>query len=203
MGPASEGLVARAQPALMTFGQRLRADESICDAMDDWQSMPEEVATGTNETGLASRFLATFWKAGIPETAFYAAAETDAESETWDLAETPQGREYRAAFIAAKGVPPMAVLFAGLGPQRAGLLPGTLGLFALSPEDTATAADTIRKTHALPPQPRADAQARMMQLVRTAGAPAIPVNNLLDALVVVVASAVSRGEGLISVTMTG
>lgn len=201
IGHASDGLVTRLRPVVDAFVTEARGSQSLMEALGAWTVEPDKLQGPTSELG--QRMLSGFSELMPPEDLFYACAEEEGENETWDLSESDRPRECRAAFAAIASVPPPLVLYSALGPERARRLPGALGVFALSASDAEKEHDTLRHAHALPPVERAQAVTRMHRWLVGTASVGFPVNHLLEALPVVVASAVEAGAGVVAATARG
>ena len=143
------------------------------------------------------------WSATAGSDLFYACALEDHEDHTWDVSEPEAFDEPpRAIFAATPGLPTVSLLYVGLGPERARWLPGHMGSFALTSEQLAELAHTLRHAHAMPPAERAGAVNRMHSWLSIGTAYGFPVVHLLNALPDLIGSALGRGVGLVGATMT-
>jgi hypothetical protein len=174
--------------------QRLRAEfePTIGPLLAKWHYSPIQ-DPDAQEIGLTSLdFLHMFWKTRVPEELFYACADPRLDDATWDLA-TARGENAAKAVLAA-------IPNAGLGPRRARLLPGWMGMFSLTRPEVEQHAEAMRKAHGLPPQQRSNSLKHMHQLLDQAGVLHFPIANLLEALPTVLGSALSDSAGPIGVS---
>jgi hypothetical protein len=206
VGHAPDALVARLQPEFSAFSERAEGDGRVERAMETWRALPASIhgpEPGESISPAAGEFLEAFWSATAGSDLFYACALDDHETATWDLAEPHQLDEPpRAIFANTPGLPTVSLLYLGLGPERAKWLPGHMGSFALTHEQLAGVAHTLRHAHALPPVERAAAVERMYSWLNAGSSHGFPVAHLLSALPDLIGSAVSRGLGLVGATMT-
>ncbi len=206
VGHAPDGLVADLRPAFSSLAARVDGDPRVVQALEAWQALPASIhgpEPGERPGTAAQEFLEAFWSATAESDLFYACALDDHEGATWDLAEPYELAEPpRAAFAATPGLPTMSLLYLALGPERAKWLPGRMGSFALSSDQLAEAAHTLRHAHALPPVERAGAVDRMYSWLNIGTAHGFPVVHLLSALPDLIGSALSRDLGLVGATMT-
>ncbi len=156
----------------------------------------EEEPTGVS----VEQFLQAFGQAHVPEELFYACADPRLDEHTWDLSNARNGNSARAVLAAIPSIPPAAVLLAGLGARRAGLIPGRMGMFSLTHSELTKTAENIRKAHGLAPQRRYDSLEQMHRLMDAVGVPNYPISNLLEGLPAALSSALADGKGLIAVS---
>jgi hypothetical protein len=206
VGHAPDALVASLRPAFSAFADRVESDPSVVRAMQAWRAVPASVhgpQPGEPVSPAAHEFLDAFWSATTDSDLFYACAIDDHEQSTWDLGEPHELDEPpRAFFATTPGLPTVSLLYLGLGPERAKWLPGHMGSFALTHDELAEAAHTLRHAHALPPVERADSVNRMYSWLNAGTAHGFPVVHLLSALPDLIGSALARGLGLVGATMT-
>ena len=204
VGHAPDALVARLRPAFSAFADRVESD--VERAMEKWRALPASVhgpEPGEGTSTAAQEFLDAFWLATTESDLFYACSLDDHEAATWDLSEPNELDEpLRAIFAATPGLPTLSLLYVGLGPERAQWLPGLMGNFALTHDQLAELAHTVRHAHALPPVERAAAVKRMYSLLNAGTAHGFPVAHLLTGLPDLIGSALGRGQGLVGATMT-
>lgn len=197
-----EGPAAPA-PAIGAFCSKATADPGVQAVLDDWRAGPARIhgfGDGHVRDRWNERFYTAFWVVRPPEDVFTACSRADLEPFTWDLAEDVRPRACRAVFAAVGLIPPVSLLYLGLGPQRVQWVPGVLGVFALSAAEVAASADHVRRAHAMSPSERALAVARMEGWLRMGSSPSFPVAHLLEALPLVFATAAEEGTGLVAAT---
>lgn len=193
---ASDASAHEVAKYLALLQTRWLGDHAVAEGLRLWTEAPESVAS---RGAVADGFLDAFWRARIPRELFDACADPALEPATWDLAEERGHGAIKAVFAALPGIAPAAILNAGLGPQRAALIPGGLGMFALTNAELEEHAHGLRRAHAFIPQQKAQALHRMQSLFHLAGRNNYPIGNLLEAIPLVTASALGAGSGLIAV----
>lgn len=205
VGHAPDGLVAELRPAFAAFAERVEADQRVVQAIQAWRALPASIhgpEPGAQVGPAAHEFLDAFWSATADSGLFYACALDDHEDATWDLSEPHQPEEPpRAIFAATPGLPTVSLLYLGLGPERAKLLPGHLGTFAMTHDQLSGVAHSMRHAHAMPPVERADSVRRMYSWLNIGSAHGFPVVHLLSALPDLIGSALASGVGLVGATM--
>lgn len=172
------------------------ADPIVSEGLRLWDSAPDSVG---HPGAISKAFQEAFLRARVPEELFDACADPALEADTWDLAAPRHQGFCRAVFATMDGLAPAGVLMAGLGPTRSNMIPGAMGMFALTNHQLQEHAHAIRKAHAFVPQQRADTLGRMQNLLHVCHGPHYPAANLLEALPTVSATALSADCGLIAV----
>lgn len=183
---------------------RLRTDfePTLGPLLDSWRITPATRSFDEDESEFISTadYLRMFWATRVPEELFYACADPRLDDATWDLATARLGHPCKAVLAAIPSIAPVAVLFAGLGVRRADMIPGWMGMFSLTRAEVEQAAEPLRKAHGLPPQQRVTALQHMHHLLDQAGILNFPIANLLEAMPVVLGSALEDSTGLIAVS---
>jgi hypothetical protein len=199
---ASPNTVAAAKEAIGSLLERAQADAPFMDALGEWHATPSVVDGSRTPDGRlspqAEALVGGFRRLQLSEDQLLELSVPETENTTWDLAgERPDPCD--GLFSAVRGLPVLSLLLMGLGPLRSGWLPGSYGLFALSSDEVASAVDGIRHAHAFSPADRAAALSRMHDWLTVGSDPGAPVDHLLEGLPEVVASAISRSVGMISI----
>lgn len=178
------------------------ADREFMEAYEEWHATPSVVHGTQSSDGRlgpeAEALLGGFRRLQLDEARLLELSVPETEDTTWDLAgDRPDPCD--GLFVAVRGVPVLSLLLLGIGPLRTEWLPGEFGLFALSSEEVESAVAGIRHAHAFSPADRAAALERMHDWLTVGSDPGAPVHHLLEGLPEVVASAVNRSAGLISI----
>ncbi len=206
VGHAPDALVSSLQPTFSAFADNVENDPSVVRAMAAWRAAPASIhgpRPGEPTSPTAQEFIEAFRLATPESDLFYACALDDHEDSTWDLSEPYELDEPpRALFAATPGLPTASLLYIGLGPERAKWLPGHMGNFALTHDELESAAHSIRRAHALPPQERAEAVNRMYAWLSAGTADGFPVVHMLSALPDLIGSGLARGLGIVGATLT-
>ncbi len=199
---APPSTVVAAKAAIDNLLRRARADAKFMEAYDEWHATPSVVhgiRTSDGRLGPQSEaLLEGFRGLQLSEAQLLELSVPETEDTTWDLSgDRPEPCD--GLFVAVRGVPVLSLLLLGLGPLRSEWLPGEFGLFALSSEEVASAVHGVRHAHAVSPADRAAALGRMHDWLTVGSDPGAPVHHLLEGLPEVVASAVARSSGIISI----
>jgi hypothetical protein len=199
---APPATIAAANEAIAGAVDRLRNDPDFGRWWDEWNATPDTVLGpgpgGGSPSPSAVGLLDGIRQLELTEAQLLEFSVPETEATTWDLSdERPDPCD--GLFVALRGLPVTSLLLMGLGPLRTSWLPGAFGVFALSPEETAKAADGMRRAHAMSPADRASALARMHDWLSMGNDHSVPVQHLLEGLPDVAASAVSRSTGMISI----
>ena len=199
---APPATINAAKEAIETARERLRRDPEFGRWWDEWNATPDTVhgrgPAGGSPSPSAIGLLDGFRQLELSEAQLLAFSVPETESTTWDLSgERPDPCD--GLFAAVRGVPVTSLLLMGLGPLRTGWLPGAFGVFALSADEMAEAADGIRHAHALSPADRAAALARMHDWLTLGEDHSVQVQHLLEGVPDVAASAIARSTGMISI----
>jgi hypothetical protein len=199
---APPATIAAAKEAIAGVVDRLRQDPEFDGWWEEWRATPEAVhgpgPGGGTASPAAVRLLDGFRQLELTEAQLLALSVPETEATTWDLGgDRPDPCD--GLFAAARGIPITSLLMMGLGPLRSSWLPGAFGMFALSGDEVAEAADGIRRAHAMSPADRASSLARMHDWLSMGDDHSLPVQHLLEALPDVAASAVARSTGMISI----
>jgi hypothetical protein len=180
---------------------RVEFEPTIGPMLDKWRITPAHTHDDDESEFISSAdYLRMFWKTRVPEELFYACADPRLDDATWDLATARLSRPTKAVLAAIPSIAPVAVLFSGLGVRRAEMIPGWMGMFSLTRVEVEEAAEQMRKAHGLPPQQRVNALQHMHHLLDRAGVLNFPIANLLEAMPVVLGSALEDSTGLIAVS---
>lgn len=203
VGQMPDDGVATLAPRIEAFCAKAGSDPGVLAVLEDWRSAPARIhgfGDGHVRDRYNERFLTAFWVVRPPEEVFAACGREELEASTWDLADQHRPRPCRAAFAAVGLIPPVSLLYLGLGPQRMAWVPGVLGVFALTSAEVAANADHVRRAHAMSPSERAGSVARMERWLRMGASPSFPVGHLLEALPLVFATAAEESTGLVAAT---
>jgi hypothetical protein len=203
VGQMPDDALAALAPRIGAFCARATADPGVQAVLEDWRAAPSRIhglGEGQVRNRWNERFHTAFWVVRPPEEVFTACGRDDLDDATWDLSALERPRLCRAAFAAVGLIPPVSLLYLGLGPQRTAWLPGVMGVFALTAAEVTAAADHVRKAHSMSPSERAGAIARMEKWLRMGSSPSFPVGHLLEALPLLFATAAEEGRGLVAAT---
>lgn len=202
---ASDAEVAILRPAIDAFVSTVQADHGIEEVMAAWRTWPARVHgfDVNHELDRLNRlFLGAFLAATPDADTFYSCSRDDLDHATWDVGREPPPERCEAIFAHAERFPPMSLLFIGLGPERAGWLPGAMGTFALTAAELAEEAARMRHAHALAPAERVDAIQRMNTWLEVGSVFGFHSGQILEAMPAVIGTAMSAGVGLVSVTVS-
>lgn len=194
--------VETARPMLERYLSTLTDDPEVREALTPWEELPGSIhgPDGHGDVSpLARRFLAVFRRAEMGEEDLLAHSVAETEELTWDLEVDERPHPCEGFFAAVKGIPVASLLHLALGPQRIAWLPGAFGVFAVTADSIAEAADGVRRAHALSPADRVAAIERMHSWLGVGEDPGYPVHHLLEALPEVFGTAGSRQMGVIGV----
>ncbi len=186
-----------------TFVERVAKDRGIQEVMAAWKAWPAQVhgfRPDRTLDRLNRLFLGAFLAATPGENAFFACSRDDIDDATWDIGREPAPDNVQALFAHIDRFPPMSLLFMGIGPDRAGWLPGALGNFALTSAELEREAPHLRHAHAMPPLERTDAIHRMNTWLEIGSGHGFNTAHVLEALPAVIGPALIAGKGLVSVT---
>lgn len=199
----SDAEVAALRPGLDEFLARVAADDGIQEAMATWRTWPERVfgLDGQRQLDRLNRTFLGAFLAGHPGAdLFYSCSRDDLDHVTWEVGRAPSPYPCEALFAWTARFPPASLLYVGLGPARIARLPGELGVFLLDSVELEQRADAIRHAHAIAPAERVDAIRRMNRWLEVGDAAGFATAHVIEALPLVVGSAVTAGVGLVSVT---
>lgn len=200
---ASNEEVAALRPPIDDFVRRVSSDSGIQEVLEAWKAWPVRVhgfAPDRSLDRLNRLFLGAFLAATPGEDAFFACSRDDIDDVTWDVGRQPVPEHTEALFTHIDRLPPMSMLFIGIGPERASWLPGALGCFALTAAELSAEATHIRRAHLLNPAERTDAVHRMNTWLEIGSGAGFNAAHVLEALPAVIGTALQAGKGLVSVT---
>jgi hypothetical protein len=201
---AEDEELERLRPDIDKFVNRAVSDRGIQEVMAAWRTWPA-VVHGFGEGHQIDRvnrmFLGAFLAGSPGQDAFYACSRDDLDAATWEIGRGVSPPHVEACFAWVERFPPASLLYVGLGPERSARLPGALGTFALSSRELVEHEYRIRHAHALSPAERADAVARMNKWLEVGSGNGFQTPQVLELLPSIIGSALSKGTGLVSVTV--